>query len=196
MAHRSHVPKFGNWDGDNVPYTAYFENARKEKTSGVRINPNDPEQNPEAFSIRSSNISHAAQASVQKNIYDEEKSYSPKTVASVSSPSDNSASPIRKPKHQRKKSWLGKYNSDSRNPTSPGPNNVDDFSFRSVSVPKFGEWDEKDPRSAEGFTVIFNKVKEEKQISASKFPPVPLQTTNNYQTGQKKRARKKFCCLF
>lgn len=51
LQERSHIPKFGNWDSDNVPYTAYFENARKEKTNptGLRINPNDPEENPEAF---------------------------------------------------------------------------------------------------------------------------------------------------
>jgi hypothetical protein len=30
-------------------------------------------------------------------------------------------------------------------------------------VPKFGEWDEKDPSTGEGFTDIFNKVREEKQ---------------------------------
>lgn len=51
MQQRSHVPKFGNWDGDNVPYTVFFENARKEKSNGVIINPNDPEQNPEAFNF-------------------------------------------------------------------------------------------------------------------------------------------------
>lgn len=46
----SHVPKFGNWDGENVPYTAYFENARKSNSKGGKmINPNDPEENPEAF---------------------------------------------------------------------------------------------------------------------------------------------------
>lgn len=45
----SHIPKFGSWDADNVPYTAYFENARKDKGTGVMINPNDPEQNPDAF---------------------------------------------------------------------------------------------------------------------------------------------------
>ncbi|KAJ0082536.1 hypothetical protein Patl1_09832 [Pistacia atlantica] len=44
----SHVPKFGNWEKDNIPYTTYFENARKEK-AGMRMNPNDPEENPEAF---------------------------------------------------------------------------------------------------------------------------------------------------
>ncbi|GAB2279806.1 Protein noi4 [Dionaea muscipula] len=30
-------------------------------------------------------------------------------------------------------------------------------------LPKFGEWDENDPASAEGFTVIFNKARNEKK---------------------------------
>lgn len=49
----AHVPKFGNWDNDgNVPYTLYFENARKGKGAGGKmINPNDPAENPEAFSM-------------------------------------------------------------------------------------------------------------------------------------------------
>ena len=46
----SHVPKFGNWDNDNVPYTAYFESARRER-GGIMINPNDPMENPEAFNM-------------------------------------------------------------------------------------------------------------------------------------------------
>ncbi|CAO2184132.1 unnamed protein product [Urochloa humidicola] len=62
----AHVPKFGNWDNDgNVPYTLYFDNARKGKGAGGRmINPNDPAENPEAFSIAapSPNRSDAAAA--------------------------------------------------------------------------------------------------------------------------------------
>lgn len=30
-------------------------------------------------------------------------------------------------------------------------------------LPKFGEWDVNDPASAEGFTVIFNRAREEKK---------------------------------
>ncbi|OMP01063.1 Pathogenic type III effector avirulence factor Avr cleavage site, partial [Corchorus capsularis] len=30
-------------------------------------------------------------------------------------------------------------------------------------LPKFGEWDVNDPASAEGFTVIFNKARNEKR---------------------------------
>lgn len=51
---------------------------------------------------------------------------------------------------------------------------------RSASVPKFGAWDEMDPN--EGYTVIFDKVKEEKQNAATKFtaaPPKPSNSVNN-----------------
>lgn len=53
---RSHVPKFGNWESEeNVPYTAYFDKARKGRTSGGKmINPNDPQENSETFSENSS----------------------------------------------------------------------------------------------------------------------------------------------
>ena len=54
---RPHVPKFGDWNnkqGDHVPYTAVFDKARKGKLKDgvVKImNPNDPEENPEAFTV-------------------------------------------------------------------------------------------------------------------------------------------------
>lgn len=54
MAQRAHIPKFGNWEkAGSAPYTAYFDNARKGKT-GKMINPNDPEENPDAFSEETS----------------------------------------------------------------------------------------------------------------------------------------------
>ncbi|XP_057419781.1 protein NOI4-like [Lotus japonicus] len=34
-------------------------------------------------------------------------------------------------------------------------------------LPKFGEWDVNNPASAEGFTVIFNKARDEKKTSSS-----------------------------
>ncbi|CAA2956769.1 RPM1-interacting protein 4-like isoform X2 [Olea europaea var. sylvestris] len=209
---RSHVPKFGNWEGDNVPYTAYFENARKEKTGGVMINPNDPEQNPEAFNFGNRSRSGAASASIRispdKSVAAGNfQQYVRQRNAASESGSDKSASDnsFLKPKHQRRRSERNKsldVGSNSRsNPLSAGPNRMnhaDDFSYKSASVPKFGEWDERDPRSGEGFTVIFNKVKEEKQIAAAKFSPVPLQTANDYPTSPNKKTTrsKKCCCLF
>nr|BAJ33848.1 unnamed protein product [Eutrema halophilum] len=49
---RSNVPKFGNWEGEeNVPYTAYFDKARKVRAPGGKItNPNDPEYSSDSQS--------------------------------------------------------------------------------------------------------------------------------------------------
>ncbi|KAG6729764.1 hypothetical protein I3842_01G047700 [Carya illinoinensis] len=56
---RSHVPKFGNWESEeNVPYTAYFEKARKGRGTKM-INPNDPEENPDPLSDHSSSAQQA-----------------------------------------------------------------------------------------------------------------------------------------
>lgn len=60
----------------------------------------------------------------------------------------------------------------------------------------FGAWDEKDPKSAEGFTVIFQKVKEEKQVAASKFPPIPQQSTYNPNTPKNNTTKAKVCSFF
>nr|XP_019701375.1 uncharacterized protein LOC105060536 isoform X2 [Elaeis guineensis] len=38
-------------------------------------------------------------------------------------------------------------------------------------LPKFGEWDVNDPASAEGFTVIFNKARDEKKTGGSARGP-------------------------
>nr|GEZ47692.1 hypothetical protein [Tanacetum cinerariifolium] len=44
------VPKFGNWESDeNVPYTVYFDSARKGKTGGKMINPNDLQETPKCL---------------------------------------------------------------------------------------------------------------------------------------------------
>lgn len=65
----SHVPKFGDWDSDNnVPYTDYFENALKQK-SGVKLNPNDPEENPEAFMAYNKNTNTIARPHNNNNFH-------------------------------------------------------------------------------------------------------------------------------
>lgn len=44
------MPKFGNWETEeHIPYTVYFEKARYKKY-GVKMNPNNPQQNPNSFS--------------------------------------------------------------------------------------------------------------------------------------------------
>lgn len=44
---------------------------------------------------------------------------------------------------------------------------------KGAAVPKFGEWDVSNPESADGFTHIFNKVREERQGGAGHAPGTP-----------------------
>ncbi|XP_050233153.1 RPM1-interacting protein 4-like isoform X2 [Mercurialis annua] len=144
---RSKVPKFGDWDSDdNVPYTAFFDNARTDK-----INPNDPLQNPDAF------LHHQVQ-------YRSSASDGPREVSS-------SAAHKSKSDYQRRQKSSSNY---FRQPTTAQPSHE----RRTASVPKFGAWDEADPSSGEGFTVIFNRVKEEKQVASTHFPPQPTSTSS------------------
>ncbi|KAI3795739.1 hypothetical protein L1987_38396 [Smallanthus sonchifolius] len=186
---RSHIPKFGSWDADNVPYTAYFENARKDKGTGVMINPNDPEQNPEAF------MKYGGNDDIVNDIMFDDTNM--KSDKSSNSNSKQSYKP------DRKKSSNSRERTSNFSPPSPssapapnrpryGYNPADDIaSHRSASVPMFGAWDDKDPKSAEGFTVIFQKVKEEKHIAATNFPPIPQQSTYNHNAPKKDTNRVK-----
>lgn len=225
MAQRSHIPKFGSWDGDNVPYTAYFESARKDKGSGVKMmNPNDPEENPEAFMFagggatgndgdNSDKVILAKKHQVEewKPVFpktaDRQKNVSRKSMTSESSSYKTNSDYSQQSNNRHARSEQKNSSSERSNsfcPPSPGPtrprngyNPADNIaSQRSASVPIFGAWDERDPKSGDGFTVIFEKVKEEKQIAAAKFPPVPQQPTNFSNSYNKKETRAKKCCCF
>ncbi|XP_043704963.1 protein NOI4-like isoform X2 [Telopea speciosissima] len=65
-------------------------------------------------------------------------------------------------------------------------------------LPKFGEWDVNNPASAEGFTVIFNKARDEKKTNGNAAAEASPQRNDdaykhddNYQYPTK---RKWFCC--
>nr|XP_043627203.1 RPM1-interacting protein 4-like [Erigeron canadensis] len=200
---RSHIPKFGSWDADNVPYTAYFENARKDKGTGVMINPNDPEQNPEAFMTYASGNEDES----NDNIAYAEKNMKSGTRNSVDLRSKDFSNKQQNYKAGPDKTSNSRERISNFSPPSPAPvpnrpkygyNAADDITaHRSASVPMFGAWDEKDPKSADGFTVIFQKVKEEKHIAATKFPPIPKQATYNPNIPKSDNKRvKKWCCLF
>lgn len=48
-------------------------------------------------------------------------------------------------------------------------------------MPKFGEWDVNDPASAEGFTVIFNKARDEKKTGGK--PESPAKVDHHIKPG-------------
>ncbi|XP_041026867.1 RPM1-interacting protein 4-like [Juglans microcarpa x Juglans regia] len=246
MAQHSHVPEFGNWENDNIPYTAYFENARKER-GGVMINPNDPEENPEAFMYMGSGglemtahdyravqaPNHLRVDSSTKSVSPEEKQHIDKGHTSHRShrrinPSDlqkngnpriiefesgssyrsskSDYSLIQQPSHRRKRSDNKKTPAadgvDSFSSTVPGHGRQRVGSYSSVeivndvqhrrgasSIPKFGAWNEADPKSGEGFTVIFNRLKERKQTETSHFPVVQQQQQPSYHSNTERHER-------
>ncbi|XP_072992464.1 RPM1-interacting protein 4-like [Typha latifolia] len=203
MAQHARVPKFGNWDSDrNVPYTQYFDNARKGKTGGKLINPNDPIENPEAFSTdpdvpmpnderrTSRGDDHHDVMSRQRygdrpNAGDQQRK-----VGRAGGGPDRSVehSPLHPHYQVRAASKSGVSSSWERKGPSegnyglgsgtPGRSRIraggrgDETPERGSAVPKFGAWDEKDPSSADGFTHIFNKVREEKQTGSGKAPNI------------------------
>ncbi|KAL5537697.1 hypothetical protein UlMin_042908 [Ulmus minor] len=63
-------------------------------------------------------------------------------------------------------------------------------------LPKFGEWDVNDPASAEGFTVIFNKARDEKKTGGKPDSPGKDDPTLKHREVLGKPPSKKwFCCL-
>ncbi|KAJ4730244.1 RPM1-interacting protein 4-like [Melia azedarach] len=63
-------------------------------------------------------------------------------------------------------------------------------------LPKFGEWDVNDPASAEGFTVIFNKARNEKKTGGKLDSPV--KDDSQFKHGAvlgKPQSKKWFCCM-
>ncbi|KAH7544537.1 hypothetical protein ACOSP7_030109 [Xanthoceras sorbifolium] len=64
-------------------------------------------------------------------------------------------------------------------------------------LPKFGEWDVNDPASAEGFTVIFNKARDEKKTGGKPDSPGKVEApvrAHGVEPG-KPQSKKWFCCI-
>ncbi|KAG4171097.1 hypothetical protein ERO13_A12G187700v2 [Gossypium hirsutum] len=49
--------------------------------------------------------------------------------------------------------------------------NLSFMAEKGKALPKFGEWDLKDPATADGFTLIFNRARNEKKTRATAPPP-------------------------
>ena len=58
----------------------------------------------------------------------------------------------------------------------------------STAVPVFGDWDDSNPASAEGYSHIFNKVREEKHGGGGKSPRISTGDTTFY--GQRADTKK------
>ncbi|CAI8590583.1 unnamed protein product [Vicia faba] len=224
----AHVPKFGNWEADNIPYSACFESARREK-AGFMTNPNDPMENLKAFNKNvnadeaksSHTYSHKANSSsmgkgshevLKNNSIRHSHGRSRGSKGSFASEFDSKNlcidhSAISKGSqsvHKRSvskgvSSNIGSFSSSNhsrhRNGRDSFNNHRDD---RATTVPEFGNWDVTDPKSGEGYTVMFNKIKEERQvISSQRIPPQNNgSNTKNQYDGSSFSLSKYCCCLF
>ncbi|KAE8000004.1 hypothetical protein FH972_004376 [Carpinus fangiana] len=70
----------------------------------------------------------------------------------------------------------------------------DETPEKGTAVPKFGAWDENNPASAEGFTHIFDKVREERQTGVERIPG-PNEISYNNTRRQNPDDSAKSCCL-
>ncbi|KAL0915891.1 hypothetical protein M5K25_013356 [Dendrobium thyrsiflorum] len=65
-------------------------------------------------------------------------------------------------------------------------------------LPKFGEWDVNDPASAESFTVIFNKARDERKtgsnIQGSNSPSKEVSEKQGTPHAAAKSHSNKWCC--
>ncbi|KAL5702794.1 hypothetical protein ACHQM5_027962 [Ranunculus cassubicifolius] len=218
-APQSRVPKFGNWENDqDVPYTQYFDKARKGKQGGRMINPNDPANNLDVYADKAPvqapfrngvepepKPRHERRVSKEdgdlKRVTDSPGPFDQKRSARQSGGGPDRSveqSPLH-PHHQARTgggrgagvsspSWEKKSSDGGSHghlaPNTPGRSRLrfvargDETPDKSAAVPKFGEWDENNPASADGFTHIFNKMREEKQTGTANPVPTPKYNSN------------------
>ncbi|KAI4981654.1 protein NOI4-like [Hordeum vulgare subsp. vulgare] len=72
------------------------------------------------------------------------------------------------------------------------------------TIPKFGAWDVNNPASADGFTVIFSKARDDKKApvnahkanrSADSKDARPDTKMNTYNNSRANTSKKWFCCV-
>ncbi|KAG6659624.1 hypothetical protein CIPAW_03G048700 [Carya illinoinensis] len=64
-------------------------------------------------------------------------------------------------------------------------------------LPKFGEWDVNNPASAEGFTVIFSKARDEKKSynNGTKTGSAAAAASATHPSSNHDQTKKWFCCF-
>ncbi|XP_021864730.1 RPM1-interacting protein 4 isoform X2 [Spinacia oleracea] len=174
---RAKVPEFGGWnEGENGAYTAYFENARKNKNAGPV--PDPAEVNNRARPSTGAGTKNKADDPQLRNNTSRGSNYS---VATSEAPSRNGKqntggqSPI-----QQKAGRLQQKPPASRGSQTPE---------RGTAIPAWGVWN-TDPQQAEGFTGAFTRAKEERNTPLNSNAPQRYQ-----QQHQRSQEEKKGCCF-
>ncbi|KAG6469665.1 hypothetical protein ZIOFF_070595 [Zingiber officinale] len=193
---RGHVPRFGDWNQD-AAYTTCFDTARKEKASGICIfNPYDPEQaeelckpggelqKPRGEVRKPRGEPHKPGGLAAEPQYPKEGRHRDKHREYDGRKYESRATDVRE-ERKHKGRYHGNHRSlgeagffPSQSPVKQGRTSntlhATPSRQRTTAVPKFGEWNAADPKSAAGYTVIFNQVKEDKKAAAAS--PIPAFT--------------------
>ncbi|XP_078175886.1 RPM1-interacting protein 4-like isoform X2 [Carex rostrata] len=167
MAQNPRIPKFGNWeDADTMQYTQYFEAARKSRVTHRSVNHNSMSHIPGVFTPK-------AEPGRDGRAIPGSPSVGPKVLRERRRSWDEIAA--RSLPHHRH--W---YDENVASPSGGRPrlrtrDRGQEKPERASALPKFGEWDEKGPSSAETYTRIFDRVREDKQSGLDQQPD----TANN-----------------
>lgn len=239
MAVRSQVPKFGNWENEeDVPYTAYFEKAKKNRKAKTKPYIPDPssDNEPPIQAREEAEIKHADSTKSEPERPNasttKEESRMRQEEVDLRKSSDSLPNPRRTPKqsggsdrsfdsspmlpHPPARSgnrgsagsspmWEKKVSSEG-NPgpasSTPGRSRLkqvprgDETHDDDTPIPKFGGWDERDPASAEGYTHIFNKAREDRHNGGGKSPMVSTDSVEFYGQNQRGNDNSKGCGCF
>ncbi|XP_076943338.1 RPM1-interacting protein 4-like [Bidens hawaiensis] len=202
------VPKFGDWDnqGDDVPYTVYFEKAKKTRKSKMNPQTSDKplqaaqikygESEPKALqtSPRSKLETRVSREEADSRKSSDSSSQQPRGVSRPSGGSfDNSPRHHPRGGNRGSVSSESSYGAGSSTPSrtklgqvTRGDENGDDR----PAIPKFGDWDDSDPTSGEGYTELFNKAR---HGGGGKSPMITSEDNKFY--GQRNKKSKGFGCF-
>lgn len=178
---RSKVPQFGGWnEGENGAYTAYFENARKNKNAGPVLDPVEPQLNRDV-----NNRARQPTAVGTKNRIEDHHH-----LRNASRGSNSSVAKSETPQRYVKQNPGGQspvHQKGGRLQQRPPAGRGSQTPERGTAIPAWGVWN-TDPQQAEGFTGAFTRAKEERNTPPnSNIPP-------HYQQPQRSK-EKKGCCF-
>ncbi|XP_056172047.1 RPM1-interacting protein 4-like [Syzygium oleosum] len=165
---RSSAPRHGNLGNVRIPHAACSGSARLDKTSTKMIS-KDPEVNPGAFSRRTGGTCSFFRSSSTKSSLPGKQ----QGARSADSHRRSFSNELKKKSFSAKKGFSPSVQRSSR-PSGQGKRGrpVDDSHLGATPVPVFGDWDETDPKSGEGYTERFNRIKEEKENASINSQPV------------------------
>ncbi|KAK1437378.1 hypothetical protein QVD17_03169 [Tagetes erecta] len=187
------IPKFGNWGTEDSPYVPYFNNAKKERldrhVDGNEQPPSSEQKHPiePESGNRENEIKICFPPYIDYHVDVHEHVRGPPSCGRVRPPT-HSPNPTMFHLHYHAKTPPSRGQVRPLD-NSPNPALLRQHYQEEATVPKFGEWDENKPSSADSYDHIFKKIREE-QASRSIMPSSSDAKSNYVISRNKKRNNK------